>query len=245
MDFVMGLPKTKMGFDSIWVIVNCLTKSAHFLPVKRTYNIEKYAELYIDEIVRYQSSIGMAPYEALYGRRCRSTVYWDEIRQRMKTAQSRQKCYADKRRKPLEFSIGDMIFLKVAPMKGVIRFGKKEKLSPRCIGSFEILERVGSLAYRIALPPSLSGVHNVFHVSMIKKYIPVQSHILSYESLSIRDNLTYEETPFRIVDKIEKEIRRKKVVLVKVQWMNHTIEEAMWEHEDEMRILYPQLFDKQ
>ncbi|KAK6160882.1 hypothetical protein DH2020_004263 [Rehmannia glutinosa] len=207
----------------------------------------------------------MAPYEALYGRKCRSPVHWDEvgektnrprvvqqiavvekIRQRMKIArESVKRAIFDKRRKPLEFSIGDMIFIKVAPMKGVMRFGKKGKLNPRYIGPFEILERIGSLAYRIALPPALSGVHNVFHVSMLKMYIPDQSHILSYKSLNIRDNLTYEETPVRIVDKIEKELRRKKVVLVKVQWRNHTIEEATWEHEDEMRVLYPQLFGKQ
>ncbi|KAK6143589.1 hypothetical protein DH2020_023937 [Rehmannia glutinosa] len=205
----------------------------------------------------------MAPYEALYGRKCRSPVHWDEvgerkligpelvqqtaevvvkIRQRMKAAQSRQKSYADKRRKSLEFSAGDMIFLKVAPMKGVMRFGKKGKLSPRYIGPFEILERIGSLAYRIALPLAISGVHNVFHVSMLKKYIPNQSHILCYESLNIRDNLTYEETPFRIVDKIEKELRRKKVVLVKVQWRNHAIEEATWEHEDEMCSISPTIW---
>ncbi|KAK6158375.1 hypothetical protein DH2020_005689 [Rehmannia glutinosa] len=163
----------------------------------------------------------------------------------MKTAQSCQKSYADKRRKPLEFSAGDIIFLKVEPMKGVMRFGKKGKSSPRYIGPLEILERIGSLAYRIALPPILSGVHNVFHVLILKKYIPDQSHILSYESLNIRNNLTYEETPFRIVDKIEKDLRRKKVVLDNVQWRNHTIEEAIWEHEDDMRVLQPQLFGKQ
>ncbi|KAK6142480.1 hypothetical protein DH2020_022828 [Rehmannia glutinosa] len=208
----------------------------------------------------------MAPYEALYGRKCRSPVHWDEvderkligpelvqqtaevvekIRQRMKTAQSRQKSYADKRRKPLEFSIGDMIFLKVAPMKGVMRFGKKWKLSPRYIGPFEILERIGSLAYRIALPPKTIQEFTMSFMSRCLKVHSDQSHILSYESLNIRDNRHMKKHRVRIVDKIEKELRRKKVVLVKVQWRNHTIEEATWEHEDEMRILYPQLFGKQ
>ncbi|KAK6163770.1 hypothetical protein DH2020_000634 [Rehmannia glutinosa] len=181
----------------------------------------------------------MAPYESLYGRKCRSPVHWDEVGER-KLIGPELVQQTDKRRKPLEFSFGDMIFLKMAPMNVVMRFGKKGKLSPRYIGPFEILERIGSLAYRIALPLALSGVHSIFHVSMLKKYIPNQSHILSYESLNIRDNLTYEETPF----KIEKELRRKKFVLVKVIWRNHTIEEATWEHKDEMCVLYPQLFGK-
>ncbi|KAK6164024.1 hypothetical protein DH2020_000888 [Rehmannia glutinosa] len=205
----------------------------------------------------------MAPYEALYGRKCRSPVHWDEvgerkligtelvqqtaevvekIRQRMKTAQSRQKSYADKRRKLLEFAVGDAIFLKVTPMKGVMRFGKKGKLSPRFVGPFEILERIGDLAYRIALPTALSGVHNVFHVSMLKKYIPDQSHILSYETIDLRKDLTYEERPMRILDKVEKELRRTKVTLVKVLWRNHAMEEATWEREDEMHVIYPPTF---
>ena len=113
----------------------------------------------------------------------------------MKIAQSRQKSYADKRRKDLEFAIGDHVFLKVAPMKGVMRFGKKGKLSPRYVGPFEILERVGDKAYRVALPPSLSTVHNVFHVSMLRKYISNPSYLLSYEPLELTPDLTYEQKP--------------------------------------------------
>ena len=133
----------------------------------------------------YQATIGMAPYEALYGRKCRSPIHWHEtgeqkfmepdfvaattqavkqIREKMKAAQDRQKSYADTRRRPLEFEIGDHVFLKVAPMKGVMRFGRKGKLHPRFIGPYEILERIGNVAYRLALPPEMSGVHNVFHV---------------------------------------------------------------------------------
>ena len=132
----------------------------------------------------YQASIQMAP----YGRPCRSPLCWTEvgessitgpdlirdtsekvslIRQRLLTAQSRQKSYADVRRRPLEFEVGDHVFLKVKPKRGVVRFGKRGKLSPRFIGPFEILERVGTVAYRLALPPSMSGVHEVFHVSML------------------------------------------------------------------------------
>ncbi|KAL5542425.1 hypothetical protein UlMin_010135 [Ulmus minor] len=119
----------------------------------------------------------------------------------MKTAQSRQKSYADRRRRPLEFQVGDLVFLKVAPMKGVMRFGKKGKLSPRYIGPFEILERIGKVAYKLALPSELSTVHNVFHVSMLRKYISDPSHVLESESIEIREDLTYEEQPVQILDR--------------------------------------------
>ena len=211
----------------------------------------------------FQASIGMAPYEALYGRKCRSPVHWYEtgetrlstsdfieetteaikkIKQRMETAQSRQKSYADKRRRPLEFQVGDSVFLKVAPMKGVMRFGKKGKLSPRFIGPFEILERIGKVAYKLALPPELSSVHNVFHVSMLKKYVSDPSHVLEHEPIQVNEDLTYEEKPVQILDRKDKTLRNKVIPLVKVLWRNHKVEEATWEHEDDMRISYPELF---
>ena len=212
----------------------------------------------------FQATIGMAPYEALYGRKCRSPVHWDEvgewklvgpeilqqtqdvvakIRERIKTAQDRQKSYADNRRKKLEFAVGDKVFLKIAPLKGIMRFGKKGKLSPRFIGPFEVLERVGDLAYRLALPPNLSSVHNVFHVSMLRKYVFDPSHILSYDPLEIREDLTYEEQPERILQQEEKVLRRKIIAFVKILWKNHTLREATWEREEEMKAKYPQLFD--
>ena len=136
----------------------------------------------------YQASIHMAPYEALYGRPCISPLCWTDvgessitgpdlikatsekvslIRQRLLKAQSRHKSYAKVRHRPLEFEVGDHVFLKVMPTRGVVRFGKRGKLAPRFIGPFKILERVGTLTYRLALPPSMSGVHEVFHVSML------------------------------------------------------------------------------
>ena len=147
----------------------------------------------------YLASVQMAPYEALYGRPCRSPLCWTEmgessitgpdlirdtsekvrlIRQRLLTAQSRQKSYADVRCRPLEFEVGDHVFLKVMPKRGVVRFGKRGKLSPRFIGPFEILERVGTIVYRLVLPPSMSGVYNVFHVSMLRKYTPDPAHVV-------------------------------------------------------------------
>jgi len=125
------------------------------------------------------------------------------IRARMKAAQDRQKSYADKRRRDLEFSVGDHVWLRVMPMKGVRRFGVSGKLSPRYIGPFEILERVGSLAYRLALPPQLSGVHNVFHVSMLRRYVPDPQHVVDYQAIEIREDATYEERPIGILERKE------------------------------------------
>ncbi|GAV89431.1 Chromo domain-containing protein [Cephalotus follicularis] len=121
-------------------------------------------------------------------------------------------------------------------------FGKKGKLTPRFIGPFEILERVGPVAYRLALPPSLSDVHNVFHVSMLRKYHPDPSHILQWEPLELRTDLSFEEIPIRILDRQIKQLRSKTIPLVKVLWQYHGMEEATWEREDDMQAKYPQLF---
>ena len=165
------------------------------------------------------------------------------IRERLRTAQSRQKSYADKRRRELEFNVGDHVFLKVSPTKGVMRFGVRGKLSPRFVGPFEILDKVGEVAYRLALPPVISGVHNVFHVSMLRKYIPDPNHAIDYEPLQLQEDLTYEEVPLRIVDSKKQELRHRIIPYVKVQWSNHSEREATWELEAEMRTKYPQLFE--
>jgi len=148
------------------------------------------------------------------------------------------------RRRTLEFSEGDKVFLRVAPMKGVTRFGKKKKLNPRYVGPFEILERVGPIAYRLALPPSLARVHDVFHVSMLREYISDPSHVIKYESLQLQEDLTYEEIPVKLLDRKVQELRTKSIPLVKVLWRNHEIEEASWELEDDIRKKYPSLFAK-
>jgi hypothetical protein len=347
MDFVTGLPLTRRKYDAIWVIVDRLTKSAHFLAMSKTTSLESLAKMFIAEIIRlhgaplsiisdrdprftarfwkslqqamgtelrfssafhpqtdgqsertiqtmedmlracslewsgswdehlpliefaynnsYHSSIGMAPYEALYGRPCRSPSYWYEagerqlygpqlvqdcagkvkiIRERLLTAQGRQKNYADKRRRPLEFEIGDHVFVKVSPTKGIMRFGKKGKLSPRYVGPFEILEKIGVVAYRLALPPDLSHVHPVFHVSMLRKYVMDSSHILDYVPLEVQPDLTYKEKPIRILDRKTQVLRTKTVYLVKVLWRNATSEEATWESEETMKEKYPELFSK-
>ena len=127
------------------------------------------------------------------------------IRKRMKAAQSRQKTYADRHRRPLEFAEGDKVFLKISPMKGMIRVGKRNKLDPRFIGLFEILERIGPLAYQLALPPEIEKIHNVFHVSQLRKYImyfmcPDPSHVLSYSPLQLQEDLSYTVEPVQVLD---------------------------------------------
>ncbi|KAM6564246.1 hypothetical protein CsatB_024244 [Cannabis sativa] len=135
-----------------------------------------------------------------------------------------------------------MVFLRISPMKGIKRFGKKGKLSPRFIGPFEILERIGQVAYRLAMPPALAAVHNVFHVSMLRKYVSDSSHVLSYEALELQPDLSYEEQPVQILDRREKILRSKTVALVKVLWRNSKVEEATWELETDMQQKYPELF---
>ena len=122
------------------------------------------------------------------------------IRQRLLTAQSLQKSYADVRRRPLEFEVGDHVFLKVMPKKGVVRFGKCGKLSPRFIGPFEILERVDTIAYRLALPLSMSSVHEVFHVSMLRKYTPDPAHVVDWRQIEVDTDGTFEEGLVCILD---------------------------------------------
>ena len=138
--------------------------------------------------------------------------------------------------------MGDKVFLKVSPWKGVLRFGRRGKLRPRYIGPYEIIARVGPVAYRLDLPPELSKVHNVFHVSMLRKYIPDPSHVLRDQPVELKDNLTYKEQPMQIVDRREKILRNKVIPLVKVLWGNHGIKEATWESEAQMHSQYPQLF---
>ena len=166
----------------------------------------------------------MTPYEALYWMPCRSSVCWTEmgertstgpdlvrdiskkvelIRKRLLMAQSLQKSYADRRRRPLEFEVGNHVFLKVMPKREVVRFGKRGNLSPRFIGPFEVLERVGMVAYRLALPPNLSSVHVVFHVSMIRKYTLDPTHVVDWGKLVVDVDETFEEGPVYIMDSRE------------------------------------------
>ncbi|GKA54392.1 hypothetical protein Tco_0753341 [Tanacetum coccineum] len=345
MDFITKLPKTAAGFDSIWVIVDRLTKSAHFLPMKETDSTEKLTRLYMKEIVArhgipvsiisdrdshftsrvwqslhkalgtqlnlstayhpqtdgqsertiqtledmlracvidfgngwdrhlplvefsynnsYHTSIKAAPFEALYGRKCRSPVCWAEvgeaqltgpeiihettekifkIRDRMQAARDRQKSYADKRRRPLEFEVGDKVMLKVAPWKGVIRFGKRGKLNPRYIGPFQIIERIGPVAYRLELPQELSRVHNVFHVCNLKKCLSDNTLVIPLEEIQLDDKLNFVEEPVEIMDREVKQLKQSHIPIVKVRWNARRGPEYTWEREDQFKSKYPHLF---
>ncbi|KAJ0524802.1 putative nucleotidyltransferase, Ribonuclease H [Helianthus annuus] len=345
MDFVTGLPRSQRGNDTIWVIVDRLTKSAHFLAIKETDKFSTLAEIYLKEVVSrhgvptsiisdrdarftselwqamhksfgsrldmstayhpqtdgqsertiqtledmlracvidfgknwekhlplvefsynnsYHTSIQAAPFEALYGRKCRSPLCWAEvgdsqitgpemvvdttekiaqIRQRMAAARDRQKSYADKRRKPLEFQVGDRVLLKVSPWKGVVRFGKRGKLNPRYIGPFEITEKIGKVAYRLNLPEELSTVHNVFHVSNLKKCLSDETLVIPFKELTIHEQLHFTEEPIEITDREIKILKRSQIPLVRVRWNSQRGPEFTWEREDQMKHKYPRLF---
>ncbi|KAI3799955.1 hypothetical protein L1987_35261 [Smallanthus sonchifolius] len=345
MDFITKLPRTSSGYDTIWVIVDRLTKSAHFLPMKETDKTEKLTRLYVKEIVArhgvpisiisdrdsrfvarirkslqeamgtrldmstayhpqtdgqsertiqtledmlcacvidfggnwdthlplaefsynnsYHTSIKAAPFEALYGRKCRSPLCWAEvgekhltgpeivqettdkifkIKDRLKAARDRQKSYADNRRKPLEFQIGDRVMLKVSPWKGVARFGNRGKLNPRYVGPFEILARVGPVAYKLKLPQELSNVHNTFHVSNLKKCLSDETLIIPPDEIYIDDKLHFIEQPIEISDWKVQKLRRSRIKLVKVRWNSKRGPEYTWEREDQMKMKYPSLF---
>ncbi|XP_028084191.1 uncharacterized protein LOC114285340 [Camellia sinensis] len=205
----------------------------------------------------------MAPFEALYGHPYRPSVCWKEvrdssmlgpklvhettekvalIRRRLVTAQSQQKSYADRCRRPLSFEVGDHVFLKISPRKGLMRFGESGKLSPRFIGSFDIIEWIKEVAYHFALLPQLSRVHNVFHMSMLRKYEPNPSHVLDWMEIEVDKDVSYEEKPIQILDTREQVLRGKTIPLVKVLWLHHDVEEMTWEREAEVRKKYPDLF---
>ncbi|GJT73358.1 putative reverse transcriptase domain-containing protein [Tanacetum coccineum] len=332
MDFITKLPRSSQGFDTIWVIVDRLTKSAHFLPIRENDPLDKLARLYLNRVVArheipasiicdrdgrftsnfwrsfqkalgtdismstayhpetdgqsertiqtledmlracvidfgkgwvkhlplaefsynnsYHASIKAAPYEALYGRKCRSPVCWAEvgeaqltgpeliqettekivlIKQRMQAAQDRQKSYADRKRKPMEFEVGDRVMLKVSPWKGVVRFGKRGKLNPRYVGPFKVLAKVGKVAYRLELPQELSRVHHTFHVSNLKKCYADEPLVMPLEGIHVDDKLQFVEEPVEIMEREIKRLKRSRIPLVKVRWNSRRGPEFTWE----------------
>ncbi|GJX61087.1 putative reverse transcriptase domain-containing protein [Tanacetum coccineum] len=319
MDLVTKLPRSSSGYDAIWVIVDILTKSAHFLPIREDYKMEKLARIYINEIVArhgvpvsvisdhdgrfasylwqalqkvlgtklhmstayhpktdgqsertiqtledmlracvmdfssswdthlpliefsynnsYHTSVKCAPFEALYGRKCRSPVIWTEVGES-------QLIGPELVRKPLEFTIGDRVLLNVSPWKRVVRFGKKGKLAPWYVGPFEIVERVGKVAYRLKLPQKLSCVHDTFHVSNLKKCLAEPDVHVPLDEIEIDENLYFVEEPIEIVERDVKKLKRRRIPLVKVRWNSQQGAEYTWEREDQFRNKYPHLFSK-
>ncbi|KAL4320065.1 hypothetical protein GQ457_18G005740 [Hibiscus cannabinus] len=193
----------------------------------------------------YQASIQMVPYEALYGRRCRTPGATEKVKlisERLKVASDRQKSYADLKRREVEYAVGDRVFLKVSPWKKVMRFGRKGKLSPRYIGTYEIVERVGPFAYRLLLPPELERIHDVFHVSMLRKYRSDPSHVMPVEEIELNPDLSYDGEPMEILASDSKVLRGRTIELAKVKWRHRGVEEATWERKDDMEDQYPYLF---
>ncbi|KAL2243565.1 UNVERIFIED_CONTAM: Retrovirus-related Pol polyprotein from transposon [Sesamum indicum] len=222
-----------------------LTKSAHFLPIRQNDSLDKLAELYVSEI------------------KCRSPICWDieglrqlerpelvqetvdkikTVKKCLKAAQNRQKSYVDKHRRDMENQVGEKVFLKVSPLRGILRFLKQRKLSPRYTGPHKILEGVGPLAYWLALPTELSQIHDVFHVSMLRRYRSDPRHILHELVIEISEGLTYVEEPTEILDRSIKKLRNKEIPMVKVKWSHHSPREVTWEVEENMREKYPYLF---
>ncbi|GKE34785.1 putative reverse transcriptase domain-containing protein [Tanacetum coccineum] len=285
MDFVTKLQRTSSGHDTIWVIVDPLTKSAYFLPMREDYKMDRLARLYLKEIIARhgvlcvrtirvsvlsrpwktcsEHAVRCAPFEALYGRKCHSLIMWAEvgegqlighelvqettkkilqIKDRLKAARDRQKSFADKRRKPLEFSIGEYVLLKVSPWKGVVRFGKKGKLTPRIVGPFEIIERIGPVAYRLDIPEELDGVHDTFHVSNLKKCLADLTLQVPLDEIRGDAKLNFVEEPVEILEREFKKLKRSRIAVVKVRWNSKRGPEFTWEPEDQMKLKYPHLF---
>ncbi|GJR81591.1 putative reverse transcriptase domain-containing protein [Tanacetum coccineum] len=187
----------------------------------------------------YHASIKAAPFEALYGRKCRSPVCWAkggdvqltgpeiihettkkivQIRQCLQAARDRQRSYANIRRKPLEFQVGDRVMLKVSPRKGVIRFKKRGKLNPRYIGPFKILERIGLVAYKLELPEELSNIHSTFHIFNLKKCLSDESLVIPIKELRLDDKLNFVEEQVEIMDREVKKLKQSCIPIVKVRW---------------------------
>ena len=164
------------------------------------------------------------------------------IRENLKTAQSRQKSQYDRHHKDMTYELGDQAYLRVTPLKGTHRFGTKGKLAPRYIGPFRILAKRGEVAYQLELPPHLSRVHDVFHVSQLRRCFSDPIRGVDHETLDLQDNLTYREYPVRILDQAERVTRRQNIKFLKVQWSHHSEREATWEREDRLRLEYPTLF---
>ena len=213
----------------------------------------------------FHSSIGMVPYEALYGRKCRSPIYWDVeglrqiegpemvqqtvekievVKRCMKAAQDRQRSYYDRHHREMTYEVGDKVFLRVSPWRGIVRFGRRGKLSPRYIGPYEITERIGPLAYRLKLPIELSRLHDVFYVSMLKRYRSNPSHVIREPDFEVAEDMSYVEEPMEILDRKVRRLRNRYIPMVKVKWSFHSPKEVIWEVEKDMRERYPYLFPK-
>ncbi|GKC21721.1 putative reverse transcriptase domain-containing protein [Tanacetum coccineum] len=217
MDFVTKLPRTAAGQDTIWVIVDRLTKSAHFLPMREDDTLEKLTRQYLKGVVSKHGvptvtkpALRAATVEALYVCKCRSPISWTEV--------------------------GDSL------LEGVIRFGKRGKLNPRYIGPFKIIAKVGTVAYHLELPEKLSRVHSTFHVSKLKKCMADEPLAIPLDEIQVDDKLNFIEEPVEIMDREVKRLKQSRIPIVKVRWNSRRGPEFTWEREDQMQKKYPHLF---
>ncbi|GKA47225.1 putative reverse transcriptase domain-containing protein [Tanacetum coccineum] len=295
MDFITKLPKSLQGFDTIWVIVDRLTKFAHFLPIRENDPLDKLARLYLNRIVarhrilvsiiydrdgRFTSNFWRSFQKALGTDLSISTAYHSDsdgqsertiqtledmlracviyfgkgwvkhlplaefsynnkkivlIKQRIQAAQDRQKSYADLKRKPMEFEVGDRVMLKVSPWKGVVRFGKWGKLNPRYVGPFKVLAKVRKVAYRLELPQELSKVYHTFYVSNLKKCYANEPLVMPLEGIHVDDKLQFMEEPVEIMECEIKRLKQSRIPLVKARWNSRRGLEFTWEPEDSFK----------
>ncbi|GJV94762.1 putative reverse transcriptase domain-containing protein [Tanacetum coccineum] len=294
MEFITKLPKSSHCFDTILVIVDRLTKSTHFLPIRENDPLDKLARLYLNRIVarhgipvsiicdrdgRFTSNFWRSFQKALGTDISMSTAYHPEtdgqsertiqtledmllreaqltgpeliqettkkivlIKQRIQAAQDRQKIYADLKRKPMEFKVGDRVMLKVLPWKGVVRFGKRGKLNLRYVGPFKVLAKVGKVAYRLELPQEFSRFHHTFHVSNLKKCYTDEPLVMPLEGIHVDDKFQFVEEPVEIIEREIKRLEQSRIPLVKVHWNSKRGPEFTWEREDSFKQKYPQLF---
>nr|GFA06634.1 putative reverse transcriptase domain-containing protein [Tanacetum cinerariifolium] len=256
MDFVTKLPKTSQGYDTIWVIVDRLTKSAIFTPIRETDSMDKLAKIYLKEVVtrhgipvsiisdRDPSERTIQTLEDMlraYAIDFRKELIQEtiekiiQIKQKMQAARDRQKSYANKKRKPMDFHVGDKVMLKVSPWKGVVRFGKRGKLNPRYVGPFRVLEKVGTVSYKLELPQEVSRVHNTFHVSNLKKCYSDDPLTVPLDGIRIDDQLHFVEKPVEIMDREVKRLKRSCIPIIKVRWNSKRGPEFTWERKDQFK----------
>nr|GEW78761.1 hypothetical protein [Tanacetum cinerariifolium] len=247
MDFMTKLPRTSSGHDMIWVIVDRLTKSTYFLPMRKDYKMDRLARLYLNEIVsRHGVSISI-----ISDRDSRFTSrFWQSMQEALGTRldmsmayhpRTDGQSYVDKRRKPLEFSVGDYVLLKVSPWKRVI-FGKKGKLAPRFVRPFEIVKKVGPMAYQLALPEELNGVHDTFHMSNLKKCLADPTLQVPLDEIQVDVKLNFVEEHVQILEREFKKLKRSRIAIVKVRWNSKHGPEFTWERKDQMKLKYQHLF---
>ncbi|GJV35058.1 putative reverse transcriptase domain-containing protein [Tanacetum coccineum] len=262
MDFVTKLPRTSSGHDTIWVIVDRLTKSAYFLPMREDYKMDRLVRLYLNEIIarhgvpisiisdrdsRFTSRFWQSMQEALRTRLDMSTAYHlrltVRIKDRLKVARDHQKSFVDKRKKPLEFSVGDYVLLKVSPWEGVVHFRKKRKLAPRFVRPFEIVEKVGLVADRLRLLEEMNSVHDTFYVSNLKKCLADPTLQVPLDEIQVDVKLNFVEEPMEILEREFKKLKWSRIAIVKVRWNSKRGPEFTWEREDHMKLKYPHLFN--